>query len=332
MNPVLGDDPFRYELLDEWGVLPEGWTLAVDVPAVGVDSRDNVYVFNRGPHPMLVFDRDGHFLRSWGEGIFSKPHGLHVGPDDCLYCTDEGDHTVRKCSPEGEVLLVLGIPGGASPYMSGRPFNRCTHRALSQAGDIYVSDGYGNSRIHKFASDGRLVESWGEPGIGPGQFNIAHNIGCDDAGWIYVADRENHRVQVFDPSGRYETQWGNLHRPCGLFVERGSAPTVFVSELGPTMAVNREIPNLGPRIDLLSDGEVISRIESPSRRRSTDYFISPHGIAVDSLGSIYVGEVAYTTWPRVYAERRLPAEGLRTLRKLIRVPTSPMDTAPSTGK
>ena len=112
-----------------------------------------MYVFNRGEHPMMVFDRDGKFLRSWGEGIFNRAHGLHIGADESLYCTDDGDHTVRKCSLDGKVLLTIGIPGNRSPYMSGMPFHRCTHTALSPRGDIYVSDGYGNSRSsHVFAS------------------------------------------------------------------------------------------------------------------------------------------------------------------------------------
>src|SRR5499425_500639 len=97
--------------------------------------------------------------------------------------------------------------GKPTPYMSGEPFHRCTHTALSPQGDLYVSDGYGNSRVHKFAPNGTLLFSWGEPGTDPGQFNIAHNICCDADGWVYVADRENHRVQVFDGNGKFETQW-----------------------------------------------------------------------------------------------------------------------------
>ena len=101
--------------------------------------------------------------------------------------------------------------------MSGEPFHRCTHTALSPKGEIYVSDGYGNARVHKYSPDGKLLMSWGEPGTDPGQFNIVHNIVRDGDGWVYVADRENHRVQVFDGNGKYETQWNNMHRPCGLY-------------------------------------------------------------------------------------------------------------------
>ena len=194
-----------------------------DVAAVGVDAQDRVYAFNRGAHPMCVFDRDGNFLRSWGEGVFRRAHGVHVAPDDTLWLTDDGDHTVRHCTLDGKVLLTLGVPGVPKPYMSGEPFHRCTHTALSPQGDLYVSDGYGNSRVHKYSPDGTLQRSWGEPGTDPGQFNIAHNICCDAEGWVYVADRENHRVQVFDGNGRYETQWNNMHRPSGLYLEPRAA-------------------------------------------------------------------------------------------------------------
>jgi DNA-binding beta-propeller fold protein YncE len=104
---------------------------------------------------------------------------------------------VRKCTTEGKVLLELGTPGKPAPYMSGEPFHRCTHTALSPKGEIYVSDGYGNSTVHKYSPDGKLLMSWGEPGTDPGEFNIVHNIVTDAEGWVYVADRENHRVQVF---------------------------------------------------------------------------------------------------------------------------------------
>jgi DNA-binding beta-propeller fold protein YncE len=305
-----------YEPLGPWGRLPPGLTLDCDVPAVAVDRSDNVYVFNRGPHPMLVFDRDGNFLRAWGEGLFKRPHGLHVGPDDCLYCTDEGDHTVRKCTPDGRVLLTLGVPGRAAPYMGGEPFNRCTHTALAPNGDIYVSDGYGNACIHRYDPAGRLLMTWGEPGIDPGQFNIAHNVCCDSDGWVYVADRENHRVQIFAGDGRFETQWSNLHRPCGLCLGRDSAQQVHVSELAPTMPVNLDIPNLGPRVTVMKrDGTRAARFGAPGRGQGPGQFISPHGIAVDSRGDVYVGEVSYTVWPRISGGAPVPGGGFRTLQK-----------------
>ena len=319
MTTTLGSGNFRYEVIENWAKLPDGWSFR-DVAAVAVDHKDRVYAFNRGEHPMMVFDRDGNFLRSWGEGVFNRAHGLHIGPDETLYCTDDGDHSVRKCTLEGKVLLTIGIPGKPSPYMSGEPFHRCTHTALSPRGDIYISDGYGNSRMHKYSPDGRLLKSWGESGTGPGEFNIPHNVCCDSDGWVYVADRENHRVQVFDGEGNYETEWHNLHRPCGMCMEAKKKPLCYIGEIGPTMPVNREVPNLGPRISIVDhEGKLLSRFGAAhAGYDSPDQFVAPHGMAVDSHGDIYVGEVSYTAWSQIYPNKDIP-KGLRTLRKLVRV-------------
>ena len=153
---TVGSGEYTYEPVENWAKLPPGWSFK-EIGSVGVDSRDNVYVFNRGEHPMIVFDREGNFLRSFGEGLFPRAHGIFMAPDDTVWLTDDGDHTVRRCTLEGKVLLTLGIPGKPAPYMSGEPFHRCTHTTMSPQGDIYVSDGYGNSRVHKFTPDGRLL-------------------------------------------------------------------------------------------------------------------------------------------------------------------------------
>jgi NHL repeat len=319
MTMTLGSGNFQYEVQENWAKLPDGLTLR-DVAAVAVDHKDQVYIFNRGEHPMMVFDRDGNFLRSWGEGIFNRAHGLHIGPDESLYCTDDGDHSVRKCTLDGKVLLQIGIPGKPAPYMSGEPFHRCTHTALSPRGNIYVSDGYGNSRIHMYSPDGKPIKSWGEPGTGPGEFNIPHNLCCDQEGWIYVADRENHRIQVFDGDGNYETEWHNLHRPCGMVMETKRNPLCYIGEIGPTMPVNREVPNIGPRISIVDhEGNVLSRFGAAHAGYDRpDQFVAPHGMAVDSRDDIYVGEVSYTAWSQIYPGKDIP-KGLRTLRKLVRV-------------
>jgi len=319
MEVMLGSGEHRYRVVEGWARLPDGWEL-MDVAAVAVDSKDQVYVFNRGEHPMIVFDRDGNFLRSWGEGVFKRAHGLHIDADDNLYCTDDGDHTVRRCRPDGRVELTIGIPGKPAPYMSGEPFHRCTHTALSPKGEIYVSDGYGNARVHKFSPAGKLILSWGSSGSDPGQFNIAHNIAADDDGWVYVADRENHRVQVFDGNGKYETQWNNLHRPCGLYCCRGKAPTFMIGELGPGMRVNLKAPNLGPRLSIVdAKGRLVARLggeDGPGLEPGK--FIAPHGLAIDSRGDIYVGEVSYTNWSTSFPDRPMPRP-LRSLQKLEKV-------------
>src|ERR1700731_2201300 len=197
MAVQLGSGEYTFEVNENWAKVPDEITLG-DCAAVGVDRQNRVYAFNRGEHPVAVFDAEGNLLRTWGEGVFHRPHGVHMGPDDTIFLTDDGVHTVRKCTLDGKVLMTLGIRGEPKPFMSGEPFHRCTHTALSPQGDLYVSDGYGNARIHKYTADGKLLMSWGGPGTDPGQFNIPHNICCDRDGWVYVADRENHRVQVFD--------------------------------------------------------------------------------------------------------------------------------------
>ena len=315
---VLGSGTHRYRVVEDWAKLPEGWEFK-DVAAVACDSKDRVYVFNRGEHPMIVFDREGKFLRSWGEGTFPRAHGLHIDAEDNLYLTDDGGHFVRKCTPEGRVLLELGVPGQPAPFMSGRPFHRCTHTALSPEGEIYVSDGYGNARVHKYSPAGKLLFSWGEPGSDPGQFNVAHNIATDEEGWVYVADRENHRVQVFDAKGKYETQWNNMHRPCGLYCCRGARPQFIIGELGPGMNINREYPNLGPRLSIVdAGGKLVARLGGErGPGLETGRFIAPHGLAVDSRGDIYVGEVSYTEYPRLFPGSSIPFR-MRSLQKLVK--------------
>lgn len=317
-DDIVGAGAFRYRVQDGWAKLPDGWDF-LEVADIGVDRNDNVYVFNRGEHPMMVFDRHGNFLRSWGEGLFPHAHGVDMGPDDTIYLTDDGDHTVRKCTLDGKVLLEIGIPGEPAPFMSGDPFHRCTHTALSPRGDIYVADGYGNARVHKFTPDGKLEFSWGEPGTDPGQFNLVHNVCCDAEGWVYVADRENHRIQVFDGDGRYETQWNNMHRPCGMVMVGSMQPVFYVGELGPMLSSNIRIPNLGPRVSILdSEGKLLGRLGGCCAGLRANQFVAPHGLAVDSRGDIYVGEVAHTAWSAVFPNTPRPSP-VRTLRKLVKI-------------
>jgi hypothetical protein len=146
-----------------------------------------------------------------------------------------------------------------------------------------------------------------------------HNITTDADGWVYVADRENHRVQVFDGNGKYEAQWNNLHRPCGLFMPYSRHPLCYIGELGPTMAVNRNAPNLGPRLSILDHrGTILTRIGGPHAGLEPTQFLAPHGVCVDSRGDIYIGEVSWTLWPQIYDAEPRPAN-LRSLRKLERV-------------
>ncbi len=311
---ALGTSRFTYDVVDNWAKLPPGWTFK-ECAAVGVDSKDNVYVFNRGAHPMMVFDRNGKFLRSWGEGVYPRAHGITFGPDDTMFCTDDGDHTVRKCALDGRVLLTLGASGKPAPFMSGKPFNRCTHVAIDpRNGDFYVSDGYGNARVHKYSPAGKLLFSWGESGTEPGQFNIVHNIGADKDGWVYVADRENQRVQVFDANGKYETQWGNMARPCGLYVDQAK-DLVYIGELGVAIGSNKDATGLGPRVSVYdTHGNVLARLGDKGPGEGPGQFIAPHGVCIDSRGDIYVAEVSWTDT----GSKLSPPREMRSLQKLVR--------------
>ena len=311
----MGTGQYTYEVAEGWGNLPDGWSFK-EAAAVGVDSNDNVYVFNRGEHPMMVFDREGNFLRSWGEGVFPRAHGITIMPDDTIFATDDGDHTVRKCTLDGQVLFTLGVSGKPAPFMSGDPFNRCTHVAMDPStGEFYVSDGYGNARVHKYSPDGNHLFSWGESGTGPGQFNIAHNVCTDKDGWVYVADRENHRVQVFDKNGKFETQWTNMARPCGLYIDKSGDQRVYVGELGVAIGPNSQAYGLGPRITIMDiQGNELMRLGDGPEGEAPGQFIAPHGVCIDSRGDIYVGEVSWTHTGSLLN----PPREIRSLQKLVK--------------
>ena len=313
---LLGGGDFTYEITgEEWGDLPDGWEYN-DATAVAVDSKDNVYVFNRSAHPVIVYDREGRFLRTWGEDIFTLAHGIAVGPDDSIYCVDVGDHTVRKLTPEGKLLMTIGRSGDPAAAMSGDPFHRPTHVAVDpRNGELLVSDGYGNARVHRYAPDGRFIESWGESGTFPAHFNIVHNISIDGDGWVYVADRDNRRIQVFDTSGEYQTQWVNLSRAACVYADsRGSRTLVYVGEYFAGLTSNAEGQNLGPRVTIFDQGgEVVGRLGTESYGDQPGRFYAPHGIAVDSRGDIYVAEVSLAEFATM-----MPGKNLRSMQKLVK--------------
>ncbi len=173
MAERLGGGEWIFEVQENWATIPDEIVLG-DCAAVGVDSHDNVYAFNRGDHPIAVFDKDGNLLRTWGEGVFTRPHGVHVAPDDTIWLTDDGDHTVRHCTLDGKVLMTLGVPGKPAPFMSGEPFHRCTHTALSPQCDLSTSPtATATPASTNTRSTANCEISWGESGTDPGQFNIA---------------------------------------------------------------------------------------------------------------------------------------------------------------
>jgi hypothetical protein len=308
---------FRFRVEPGWGKLPDGWDLN-DVGGVAVDGRDRVFVFNRGGHPMIVFNREGLVLGSWGETMFKRPHAVHLTSDNTIWCADEGRHAIYRCTLDGQVVSTLGTPDAPAREFSGQPFNRPTQTALTPDGNILVADGYGNARVHKYAPDGRWLMSWGEFGTDPGQFNVVHNIACDDDGFVYIADRENYRIQVFDTDGKFVAQWNNLFRPCGLYMHGTRQPIFFVGELGPFLAINRRYPNIGPRISILDhQGRLLGRLGAPHAGTEDGTFIAPHTLAMDSHGDLYVGEVSYSAWEHVFPGTPKPAR-IRSLQKLVK--------------
>jgi DNA-binding beta-propeller fold protein YncE len=326
----MSERPLSYEVLAGWEQLPTGYEHR-DVAGVAVDSEDRVFLICRGDHPIIVYDRKGNFLGSWGEGEFTyRTHGITVGPDEMLYCTDDGNHTVRKFTPDGKLLMTLGTMDTPADtgydgrdYMTitraGGPFNRPTNLAVGSKGDLYVSDGYGNCRVHRFSPTGTLERSWGAPGTGPGQFYLPHGIAVAADGRVFVCDRENDRIQIFTPDGEYLTEWTDTQRPTHLvFDGQGRA---YVSELWwhPGQTSRRHGPIQDARHGRVSvfdrEGRVLARWGTPDAC-APGSFAAPHGLAVDSRGDVYVSEV---TWTFAVSRGLVPA-GCHTFQKFARIP------------
>ena len=183
MAQEFGQNGFIYNHVAGWPILPDGMRF-IECPGVAVDSLDNIYVLTRGDNPIIVFDKHGNFKNTFGEGLFSnRTHGLYIAYDDSILVADDGLHTIQKFSPGGlEKILQIGERNHPAPIWSGQPFNRPTSAAIMPSnGDVYISDGYGNSRVHVYSDEGQYKFSWGEPGIDPGQFIRPHNIAIDGA-------------------------------------------------------------------------------------------------------------------------------------------------------
>lgn len=284
MAVVLEAGERKYELVEGWGQLPPGWVWG-QVGAVGVDSTDKVHVFTRTDHPYMIFDRSGELLHSWGRGIFGDAHGICMAPDDTVYLVDRSPQLVFKFTIDGRHLLTLGERDKASDTgytdesrkvtHAGPPFHHPTDVSLGENGEFFVSDGYRNCRVHKYAADGTLLMSWGDPGEGPGMFNLVHSVWFHK-GKVYVADRQNGRIQIFTPWGEYIHEWPGFVQPCKIFIDKDEI--MYVAELGARVSI----------LDL--EGNVLGRWGG-TESHEPGQFWAPHGLWTDSQDDLYVCEV-----------------------------------------
>jgi DNA-binding beta-propeller fold protein YncE len=310
----------NYSVVEGWEQLPKGFVHR-DVAGVAVDGEDRVYLICRGDHPVIMYDRNGNFRGSWGEGDFSyRTHGIYVAPNGTIFCTDDGQHTVRQFTPEGKLLMTMGTKNVPSDTgyngkdldtitHGGPPFNRPTNVAIGLNGEIYITDGYGNARVHIFSPKGELVRSWGEPGSGPGQFHLPHGIAVAADGRVFVCDREADRIQIFSPDGEYLTEWTDTQRPTHLCFD--SEGRCYVTELAwhegdKNYRENAVIKKYRHARMTIFDknGKVVARWGTPDMTASGS-FAAPHGLALDSKNDLYVSEV---TWTFAVSRGRAPED------------------------
>ena len=277
MNTIK-TDKYDYELVQSWGTLPGGMTFGT-VSSVASDSQNRVYVYQRKDPPIVVLDSDGNYLNSWGISAFNLPHGFCI-VDDVIYLTDREDSVCLKYTLDGKPLMVLGDrgihsdtgceePGELVPRAAG-PFNYPSEMYPSPSGDLYVSDGYRNSRVHRFSAEGRYITSWGTPGKGgPGEFHLPHSLLIDEEGLFYVCDRENNRIQIFTPEGEFITMWTDMTRP----------NDISQSVDGDFYIAESTFEGSTPRITVRDkEGEILSSWESRQA----------HGLWVDRQDSVYL--------------------------------------------
>jgi len=220
-------------------------------------------VYQRQGPPVLVFDQNGQFLEPWERrgGVPLDAHHIHVGPDDTVYLADRDAHQILLYDVAGNLRRELGARGQAAMQA---PFNHPADVCAAPSGELYVADGYGNSSVHRFSPSGDYISSFGSPGSAPGQFRVPHSIRVSRDGRVYVADRENHRVQIFTPDGEFIDQWTDFKCPMGVHIDAGQA--VYVTD---------QIP----RISIYSlDGELLARGRT---------FEGAHQVYTDSQGNIY---------------------------------------------
>ena len=272
---VLGDR--RYRVDHGWGRLPEHVPPGA-VSTVAVDSRDRVYAYRRAAIPVVVFDAEGDFVSAWGDDFIADAHGICVSSDDRVFLVDRDAHEIVECDADG---AVAGRLGKRHRPVFGAPFNHPTDLAAAEDGELYVTDGYGNALVHRFAADGALIGSWGGSGTAAGCFTVPHAVCVDRQDRVLVADRENDRIQLFDRNGIYLTEWTGFYHPMDLFVDdRG---LVFVSDQTPSVSL------------LSPDGDLLGRCKP--------VWIGGHGIWGNSAGDLFLAELdppRLTKMTRVY--------------------------------
>src|SRR5712692_7614644 len=276
---TFGSGKYTYTVIQDWATLPPGETFAM-VSAVATDSQDRVYGFQRKDPPIVIFDRQGTFLSAWGNGAFLLAHGIHIA-NDIVYLTDRDSSVCLMYTLDGKPIQMLGRhgvhsdtgcekPGDLVPRAAG-PFNYPSEMAPSPSGDLYISDGYRNSRVHRFTRDGQLIKSWGQPGkTAPGQFRLPHSVLVAPDGKVYVCDRANRRVQIFSADGEFISMWTGMGGPNDL--ARDKDGVFYVCE--------QEADGAPPFVSIRDgQGAVLARWE----------IRHAHGLWVDSHGDIYLG-------------------------------------------
>jgi DNA-binding beta-propeller fold protein YncE len=277
-----------------WPEKPENFEWA-QMPGITLDDEDQVYIFTRSSPAVQVYKTDGTFVRAWDSGDPNGAHFIRIGPEGNIWAANIIDHVIRKHGPDGKVLLTLGQVGVAGADRGH--FDKPTDMAVLSSGDIFVTDGYGNRRVVHFDANGRYVKEWGKEGKQPGQFALPHSIVADSKGRLYVADRENARIQVFDTKGKLLDVWENVVTPWGLWLTKDQELWVCGASCVKKEGTDGHIVLPPPDQVLMKlnlKGEVLLRIPLPKTKvppgepGELDWV---HGIAVDSNGNFYLGDI-----------------------------------------